>query len=204
LQNKRMPYTVRSMEKLIFCTGNVEKVSNAQIVCASYGITVEQRALAIDEIQGEDTTAIVADKLDKAFLQCGEPLVVSDDAWAIPALRGFPGPYMKSINHWFTPDDFLRLTLPLENRAIYLIQQLGFTDGVRTKIISRKVTGELLKAPKGQYGAANHKLVSLAGDNGLSIAEIYDQGLDASSRQGVTIWHDFMAWYRQEYSRADA
>lgn len=183
------------MKKLVFCSGNVEKFSNARLVCEQYGIELEQAKLSIDEIQSEDGDKIIADKLDKAYAILKKPVIVSDDSWEISGLNGFPGPYMKSINHWFTPEDFLRLTLPLENRCVYLVQRLGFKNGNVSKIFTRKTKGTILKEIRGKYGVTSHKLISMDGDNGLTIAEIYEKGLDKAEREISENWHEFIDWY---------
>jgi hypothetical protein len=102
---------------------------------------------------------------------------------------------MKSINHWLTAEDYLRLTLPLKDRRIYLVQRLGYIDSLGTQTFTTRTKGHLLKKIAGSYGGANHKLVTLDGDNGLSIAEIYDKGLTTSDRHGSKIWHEFSDWY---------
>lgn len=180
--------------KLDFCTGNIEKFNNAHIACAEYGIELRQRPLDIAEIQSEDAQNIVRDKLQKAYEAVRLPLVVTDDSWEIPGLSGFPGPYMKFINHWFKPEDFLHLTQHLQDRDVYLVQYLGYTNGAETKVFVWKTHGTLLTSVRGTYGAASHKLISLDGDNGLSIAEIYDQGLNDSKRAAAHVWQDFAHW----------
>lgn len=183
------------MKPIIFCTGNAEKYANAELVCKSYGIDIAQQPLEIDEIQSENVKAILEDKLRKAYELVRRPVVVSDDSWEIPGLNGFPGPYMKSINTWLSPEDYLRLTLPLEDRSIYLVQWLGYADGKTIRTFELKTKGTLLKDIKGKYGSANHKLVSLDGDNGKSIAEIYDLGLNHEERAVSQNWHEFAEWY---------
>lgn len=189
------------MTALLFCTSNTEKFATAQLACKHHDITIEQKKIDIEEIQSEDGETILKDKLQKAYQHVKQPLIVTDDTWLIPGLNGFPGPYMKSINHWFTPDDLLRLILPLEDRSIYLIQHLGFTDGTLTKTFSSKVPGTLLREIKGTYGSASHKLISMDGDNGLSIAEIYDKNLNHHNRQAAGVLHEFIAWYKSTKMR---
>jgi hypothetical protein len=102
---------------------------------------------------------------------------------------------MKSINTWFSPEDYLRLTLPLKDRSIYLVQWIGYTDGTIVRTFEFKTKGTLLKEIKGNYGSANHKLVSMDGDSGKSIAEIYDQGLNREDRAVSRNWHEFAKWF---------
>jgi inosine/xanthosine triphosphate pyrophosphatase family protein len=104
------------MKNLIFSTGNDEKFITAQHACEQYSIDLKQQEVDVTEIQEEDPKKVAVDKANKAFNSIGKPLVITDDSWAFAGLNGFPGVYMHSINTWFTPDDFLRLVLPLENR----------------------------------------------------------------------------------------
>lgn len=110
------------MDTLYFATSNQEKMLIAQTVCSKFNINVERASIDIDEIQGEDPVIIIQDKVRRAYEGLTKPVVVSDDSWDIPALNGFPGPYMKSINKWFNFDDFLRLMEGISDRSIILHQ----------------------------------------------------------------------------------
>jgi non-canonical purine NTP pyrophosphatase (RdgB/HAM1 family) len=184
------------MNQLIFSTGNDSKYTTAKEVCNKHGIELTQSALEIDEIQGEDAEKIVIDKVNKAYELVKQPVIVSDDTWLITALNGFPGSYMKSMNHWFKPQDFINLTQSLSDRSIYLVGYLAYRDGEQIKLFYQKREGILLKEPKGQHEPASHKVISMVGDNGLSIAEVYDKGLARSERDVAKIWHEFAEWFK--------
>lgn len=182
------------MGTIIFATGNTEKFDIAKAVCEPLGMPLEQRALHIDEIQGEESEAIIRDKAHKAFAIAGRPVIVSDDSWNIPGLRGFPGPYMKSIDHWFTPDDFLHLTRPLADRRIILVQLLAYQDAHRCHIVRKEHHGELLTEARGSYGKPLQKVVTMPGDKGLSIAEAYDRGTVRAERDVAAGWRELALW----------
>lgn len=186
------------MRSLIFATGNDEKFGIAVAACRPAGITISQRKLDIDEIQGEDSELIIRDKTRKAFAIVQAPVVVSDDSWSIPGLRGFPGPYMKSINHWFTMQDFLNLTRPLADRRIILVQLLAYGDGSGQHVIRREHTATLLPEARGHYGSALQKIVAMPGDTGLSIAEAYDRGAVHAERDAALCWQDMTRWLAKE------
>ncbi|MDB5163940.1 MAG: RdgB/HAM1 family non-canonical purine pyrophosphatase, dITP/XTP pyrophosphatase [Candidatus Saccharibacteria bacterium] len=183
------------MKELIFSTGNADKFASAQSACTEYGLTFTQSKLDIDEIQGENSERIARDKANKAFVLVQKPLVVTDDSWAFLGLNGFPGAYMRSMNHWFTPEDFLRLTLPLQDRQVLLKMYVVYQDAQRQKLFTGEVSGKLLKEVRGHSDNPSHSIVSLDGDNGLSIAEVYEQGTNLSQRQSAIIWHQFAKWY---------
>lgn len=188
------------MKSIYFATSNQEKIQIAQTVCSEAGFTVHPVTLDIDEIQGEDPEVIVRDKAQRAFEQLGMPVVVSDDTWDIPSLNGFPGAYMKSINYWFTPDDFLRLMKGVEDRKIILHQYLAYTDGSVTEVFKNDIPGQIISEARGNNEKSPNMTVTvLDSDNGRTIAEVFEQGEDAviaRYKNRPDAWHGFVAWYK--------
>ena len=183
--------------KLLCATTNPDKFGIGQVSLKPYGFDLEQVIIEIDEIQHEDATAIIEDKAAKAFSVLQKPVVVTDDSWSIAALGGFPGPYMKSINHWFTPEDFMRLMTGHTDRQIVLHQLVAYTDGIETVTFSKDLVGEILKEPRGIYGPPIMHVVAFPEDNGLTISELYDaEGARASSRLDSVDngWHELGKW----------
>ncbi len=191
------------MKRLVFSTGNAHKFETGQNVLKTHGIALEQATFEIDEIQGEDPELIARDKVLKAFEIVKRPVLVSDDSWNIPGLNGFPGPYMKSINHWFTVDDFLNLTRPLQDKTIILKQLLVFTDGTITKIFATEARGTLLPEPRGKNGLPSQLITTMEGDDGKTIAEMNSTITRQTDRRTVAVWHDFGRWYAETRSAQD-
>lgn len=188
------------MEPIYFATGNDDKFLIAQTICSQAGIKVEQVAFDIDEIQGEDPELIVKDKAARAYEKLGQPVVVSDDSWAIPALGGFPGAYMKSINSWFKPEDFLRLMSGIEDRTIILYQYLCYNDGQSMTIFSNDITGKIINEARGfDPKSPNKSVIVLDSDNGQTIAEVFERGDQAVAdryKNRDDAWHGFVAWWQ--------
>jgi inosine/xanthosine triphosphate pyrophosphatase family protein len=182
------------MPSITFVTGNDEKFTGARAVCAAAGVQLVRQPLDIDEVQSEDSEYIVRDKVQRAFDALQKPVVVSDDSWSVPGLNGFPGPYMKSVNQWFTAQNWLDLAASLKDRRIILIELLAYHDGRQTKLFRQEYTGAILTEPKGNYGSPIHKIVTMASDGGLSIAEVYDQNKQHGERQAASVWQTFAAW----------
>lgn len=182
------------MKQLVFLTGNAEKLSTAKTVCEKYGINIVQKKADTTEIQEEDPEKVALDKAAKAFSIVKQPVVITDDSWSFSGLNGFPGVYMHSINEWFTPEDFLRLTLSLADREVVFTQYLVYTDGVEQKTFTSQSKGSLLKEIRGKSKHTSHTVIAMEGDGGLSIAEAI-QASDRSARQSSRVWHDFAKWY---------
>ena len=189
------------MDTVYFVTSNKEKMLIAQTVCDEVGVKVEQVILDIDEIQGEDSELIIKDKARRAYEKLKKPVLVSDDSWDIPALKGFPGAYMKSINHWFTPQDFLRLMKDIEDRTIILHQYLAYNDGKTIKIFKNDICGQIINEARGlNHKSPNMSVTVLDSDIGKTIAEVFEQGQDAVKaryKNRPDAWHDFVKWYMQ-------
>ena len=184
--------------QVIFSTGNAEKFFTAKHMCDRHGIELVQQSADVNEIQEEDPKLVAVDKASKAIKQLGHPVVITDDSWAISGLNGFPGVYMHSINHWFTPEDFLRLTMPLKDRTVKLTQYLVYDDGTEQKIFVQQTNGTLLKEIRGTLKHASHTIIALDGEKGLSIAEAYSQAVDKSTRKTAQIWNNFAQWLKGE------
>ncbi len=183
------------MPELTFVTGNDDKFITCQHVCAKYGITLMRESPEIDEVQSEDSMYIACKKAEAAYHLLQRPLVVSDDTWEITSLNGFPGSYMKSMNHWLTVDDFLRLLAPMSDRSCTLRQYLVYQDGTEQKVFTNEVRGEILTEARGDISTPWTALVSLEGDNGLTIAEVRAAQRDRSDRGAADVWRGLLDWY---------
>lgn len=185
------------MPSLTFVTGNPDKYITAVRVCAEHDLALEQASPDIDEVQSEDSEYIARHKAGSAFETLGKPVVVSDDSWSITGLHGFPGPYMKSMNHWLGTEDFLRLTAHLTDRSVILTQQLVYYDGSVQKLFSNQTRGAVLDEPRGPTEIPWASLVALDGDQGMTIAEVRSNNLAHSDRDVAKNWHDLIIWYKE-------
>ncbi len=186
--------------ELLFCTGNAQKFNKGMSICRQHDITLIQRDLNVDEVQSEDTEYVARQKANASYAVAQRPIVISDDAWEIPGLNGFPGTYAKSVNTWFKPEDYVQLTKDLEDRRIYLVQTLVYQDENTQKIFVRKSQGKLLTKPQGSVGVSIQKVVSFDNDGGKSISEIMEGKTHYSGEQTIKVWHDFADWYKEHAS----
>jgi XTP/dITP diphosphohydrolase len=185
--------------ELNFVTGNAKKFALAHAVCARKGVKLSQIVLDIDEIQGEDAEHIIRHKAQSAFDLVGKPVVVSDDSWHISGLNGFPGPYMKSMNHWFTTEDFINLTKHLKDRTATVVQLLAYQDELETVVFRKDAVGTILKEPRGHSYAPWRHLTAMEYDDGLTIAEVEAAGKLETPERLAKIpepWTELLMWYK--------
>lgn len=147
----------------------------------------------IDEIQGEDAETIAGQKAHDAYTLVQKPLVVTDDSWAVPALKGFPGAYMKSINYWFTVEDWLRLMDGVTDRRMILQQMAVYQDELEQVIFAKDIEAIMLNEPHGS-DAKSPVLALISFDGGkTSVAESFAKG-SSSIAEKQTVWHELAAW----------
>ena len=94
---------------ITYVTGNQSKFQNASAFLQAVGVTIHQASASADEIQASTGIEVAIRKAHDAYAQLREPLFINDAEWAVPALGGFPGPYMKYIVGWLTQQDLLKL-----------------------------------------------------------------------------------------------
>lgn len=185
------------MKTMAFVTGNNNKFHTAALVLESIGLKLIKKPLEIDEIQSEDIEYIARDKAQKAFAVLQKPLLVNDDSWSIHGLNGFPGPYMKSVTHWFSAQDFINLTAPLEDRRVTLHQIAVYQDESGQKLFKKAIAGVLLDKATDFPGPSWANVVSLTKD-GRSLAEVRDTTPEQLASENDTVWHDIASWLEDQ------
>lgn len=186
------------MSKIYFATTNEIKFKSGQEACKKHGLELEQIFIEVDEIQSEDPQKIIKDKITKIFQSVKHPVLVSDDSWSIPALNGFPGPYMKSVNHWFTGQDWVNLMKSHINKSIFLNNLLAFTDnGMDITTFEGTAERIFLEKPSGKPGIPVLQATSLPGHK-KPLNEMWEEDSKPIIRS-KHVWDDFANWYKEKY-----
>jgi non-canonical purine NTP pyrophosphatase (RdgB/HAM1 family) len=132
--------------KVKYVTGNEIKIKYANQKLNKFGIEVEQVKLEISEIQSDDKLGVATNKATNAFAILSEPCFVTDTFWEIPALNGFPGAFMKYVNEWFQPQDFLNLMRDKNDRRIICHDSITYIDKNLVKNFINTTVGEIAEA----------------------------------------------------------
>lgn len=186
------------MIDLLCATSNIDKFNAGMATLKKFSINLKQIIVDIDEIQGEDPEIIIKDKAIKAFKLLQKPVVVTDDSWLIPALNGFPGPYMKSINQWFIPNDFINLMKNKTNRSIILHKALAYADENEIVTFQSDVLGKIADKPAGNYGPTIMK-VAIMSDSKITLSQGYDKGVNRTgSISRNDAWVELAKWYQKK------
>ena len=179
------------MKKCTFVTGNPRKIRDMRKACLEFGIEVEQKDLAMDETQSHDPHQISLAKAEKAFeLNGQQPVVINDAFWQIPALKGFPGGYMKDVWQWFEPQDFVNLMQDKQDKRICCTETVIYKDKNHLQVISKDFWCEITGDIQGDPTTPSMEQVIFI--EGKSIAEYHTAGERAFKEY---IWHDFARWF---------
>lgn len=181
--------------KLFYVTGNESKYRNACEFMAPLGIELEHHPLTLAELQSEDPVEVATAKAMAAWDILQEPLFVNDASWRIPSLGGFPGPFMKYVNRWFQPHDFLNLMRDKEDRRIILKDIIVYVDRSGCTVFSNEQEGRVLTEKTSvEYRYPSDAVVSFSRD-GTSVAEELSRG--AAFFDGEQhVWREFTDWLK--------
>lgn len=183
------------MKTVLFATTNARKITEANAILTPLSISVQPIVLDIEEIQHANPQEIVKAKVRAAFEVAHEPVVVSDTSWAIPALGGFPGGYMKDISSWLQAEDWLSLMARHTNKTIECHEHLAYFDGEHLEHFAHIYTGHFVDTPRGASGddISIEQVVSLY--NNKTMAEQIAAGETASAGEDLQHWKKFGEWY---------
>ncbi|MBP9738445.1 hypothetical protein KBD20_02025 [Candidatus Saccharibacteria bacterium] len=184
------------MNKITVVTGNSKKLWQAQTVFEPMGITADGEDVPIHEIQSPDGdihgVEIAREKAKAAFEVLARPLIVCDQYWEIPALGGFPGPYMKDMDEYLEVEDILAMMACKDNRVINLYENVVYTDGEVIKDFTAVYPGTLATEARGG-GQPSGRLIIYDGTD-LTIAEHRERGEHARDME-QSAWKMFGEWY---------
>lgn len=103
---------------------------------------------------------------------------------------------MKSVNLWFTPEDWLRLTLPLKDRRIILRQYAVYQDKDIQKVFVKELTGKIMTEIRGT-SPYPHSTITSFDDGEHTDAQFHERG--ESAVQGLqTVWHEVAPWLKEQ------
>lgn len=188
--------TTDSAAELLFATGNYRKINEANSTLAQYGITVKPVKIEIDEIQSTDPSNITKAKARAAFTLLGEPVVVSDSSWSIPALGGFPGGYMHDINEWWDEQHWIDIMANREDKTIILQEHIAYCDGEQVVHFSQDYHGVFLGHPQGPIVNENDSFERVASLDGVrSLAERQADVVANGETKKFEHWQKFGEWF---------
>ena len=134
--------------KINFVTSNELKFRLAKSYFEKLSGDYELIQYEIDtpEIQDVSVEEVARQSAIWAAKETGLPCIKMDVGFFVPALNGFPGPFVKYVNDWLDQDDFLKLLEGKADRSAYFedATAIGYPDGT-SEVFSLKSHGSIAK-----------------------------------------------------------
>jgi XTP/dITP diphosphohydrolase len=141
------------VKSLVYVTGNELKFRVAWQALQGSGILLERKTLDTPEIQSTRVEEIAEWSAIWASQHLNQPVVVMDAGYYIEALNGFPGPFIKFVNVWFSDDDYLKLLQGKSNRRVIIRDCLAYcSPNEKPTVFCQLHLGKIATKPGRQNG----------------------------------------------------
>jgi XTP/dITP diphosphohydrolase len=172
---------------LTFITGNKGKFEEATSIFLGSEIALIQDNFDAPEIQDGDVEKIVGFTAEFVGERLDKPLFVMDRGLYIEDLNGFPGPFVKYINKWLTPEQILCLLGDGKNRVAYWLTSIGlYLPEVGVRTFSSRDYGTISTEAAGDRGYVVDKIFQ-PGDNNLTLSQM-------SKEESSDFWESSFCW----------
>ena len=164
---------------IYFITSNQRKFASLQRLLQPLGINLQQIDYDFDEGRGLDIQTIAKSKLSqakKAFPN--KRLIVDDRGFFIPALKGFPGLFVKLLLDSFSYPGIIKLMQDETDRRAIFSFAVGYFDGEKDHIFVADEEGFIIDELRGDNLHGWTELLYIYGHPsfpGRSLAELNDE-----------------------------
>jgi XTP/dITP diphosphohydrolase len=135
--------------RIRFLSKNQHKLAEAKAILKPLGVEVIPITMPIEELQTDDVTAIVRDKVLRAFGKIGHRLFVEQTCLYLDALNGFPGGLTQPFWDSLKADRFCELFGREERRGLTAKTWIGYCDGRRIHHFLGEIRGTVASEPRG-------------------------------------------------------
>ena len=128
------------MLKIVFATGNLNKVREVTQILESFKIDVEHVNLMLTEIQSNRLEEIAKASALEAADRVSKPVIVEDSGLFIKSLNGFPGPFSSYVQKTIGNEGILKLMRGIDDREASFKSVVAYCNGKRKAL---SFTGEV-------------------------------------------------------------
>ena len=164
---------------IYFITSNHSKFASLQKLLQPLSIDLQRLDYDFDEGRGLNIQMIAKSKLSQAKKAFPDKrLVVDDRGFFIPALKGFPGPFVKLLLNSFSYPGIIKLMKGEADRRAIFSSAVGYDDGEKDHIFVVDEEGFITDEPRGDNLHGWTELLYIYGHPsfpGRSLAELNDE-----------------------------
>ena len=141
---------MKQAQDIYFITSNKKKYERLKKQLGAIGVTLKQQIYDFDEGRELSIEAVAKYKLaqaKKAFPD--KKIIVDDRGFFIPALNGFPGPFVKLLLDSFSYKGLIKLMANEKDRRAIFSYAVAYYDGKKDKVLVANEVGFITNKPKG-------------------------------------------------------
>lgn len=139
-----------TMQNLYFVTSNKKKFDSLSKMLLPIGIKLERLEYDFDEGRELSIESVTRSKLNQAKQAFPDKkLIVDDRGFFIPALNGFPGPFVKVLLDSFSYKGLLKLMRDESDRRAMFSYAIGYYDGHADHILVANEEGFITQEARG-------------------------------------------------------
>ena len=174
--------SMNDRKTLYFVTSNQAKFTSLKDLLEPIGVQLERLEFDFDEGRDLDIRTIAESKLaqaKKAFP--GKSVIVDDRGFFIPALKGFPGPFVKLVLDSFSHQGIIKLMKGETDRRAIFSFAVAYFDGENDHIFVADEEGFITDESRGDNLHGWTELLYVYGHSsfpGRSLAELDDRQWD--------------------------
>jgi len=152
--------------KLMFITGNQEKLAIARSALGDQDIEIIGRKIKCPEIQHDDSEVIARHSAKYASDFTQSAVVKTDSGLYIPALGGFPGAYSEYVERKLDAQDIIKLMQGKDDRSAYYKEIMAFCEYLKDPITFAAYThGKISEMLDGEQGCNFDRIFICDGDD---------------------------------------
>lgn len=146
-----------SNKKLLFVTGNDNKINEAWMYLSNYDI--EKAWVEVPEIQSVKVTEVIKEKLNSAFSQTESPCFVMDASLVINGMcdiqnreKNFPWALIKDVFRSMGAENIAKIVQITNDKRCQWKSILGYHDGVEQHFFEESVDWNIADVPRWTNG----------------------------------------------------
>lgn len=140
------------MLKILFVTGNKNKVQEAMEALEGYQIKLEQSGIQKPEIQDDNIENVALNAAVQISQKIKDCFVVEDDGLFLKEYDGFPGPYTSYVLKTIGISGVIKLCSFCTSRKAQFRSALALYMDGRIKIFNGAISGTISAIPRGNKG----------------------------------------------------
>ena len=141
---------MNNQETIYFVTSNEKKFTSLKNILSSLNVILERLEYDFDEGRELSIEQVAKNKLSQAKVAFPDKrLIVDDRGFFIPALNGFPGPFVKLLLGSFSYKGLIKLMADEKDKRAIFSYAVGYFDGEKDTVLVADEVGFITDSAKG-------------------------------------------------------